>query len=80
MWQTGLQFMHTPVLALGQRRSSRARPFSTITIFFLLPRRSISKAVKMPAGPAPTITTSALIMTSRHKNSTLHACQTYGLL
>ncbi len=50
MWQTGLQFMHTPVLAFGQLRRVSSRPFSTMTIFFLLPRRSISSAVKIPPG------------------------------
>ena len=71
IWQLGRQFMHTPVLTFGQLRFSSARPFSTITIFLLLPLRSISSAVNIPAGPAPTITTSAFIkITSKHKNST----------
>ena len=61
MWQLGRQFMQTPVLAFGQLRFSSMRPFSTMTIFFLLPFLSISSAVKMPAGPAPTMTTSAFI-------------------
>ena len=61
MWQTGLQLMQTPVFAFGQRRCSSARPFSTMTIFFFEPRRNISSAVKIPAGPAPTMTTSAFM-------------------
>ncbi len=58
-------------LALRAAALLHARPFSTITIFLLLPLRSISSAVNIPAGPAPTITTSAFIkITSKHKNST----------
>ncbi len=61
MWQYGLQFMHLPVLAFGQRRFSMACPCSIMTIFSGEPRRSSSSAVKIPAGPAPTMTTSAFI-------------------
>ena len=42
-------------LCLGQWRFSTGLPFSTSRIFFLLPWRSSSTAVKMPAGPAPTM-------------------------
>lgn len=52
MWQ-GLQPTQRPVWALGQRRSSMARPFSTSRMRLRLPWRSSSMAVKMPAGPAP---------------------------
>ena len=51
MWQTGLQFMQTPVFDFGQRRSSSARPFSTMTIFFFVPRRSISRGGEYPGRP-----------------------------
>jgi hypothetical protein len=54
----GLQFKHFPVMPLGQRRVSIGWPFSIIRIFFLLPFLSSSSAVKIPAGPAPTIKTS----------------------
>ena len=64
MWQYGLQFMHLPVLAFGQRRFSMACPCSIMTIFSGEPRRSSSSAVKIPAGPAPTMTTSAFIVFS----------------
>ncbi len=43
------------VSALGQWRFSTGLPFSTSRMCFLLPRRSSSTAVKMPAGPAPTM-------------------------
>ena len=54
----GLQFTHFFVWLFGHLRSSMGLPFSTIRIFFLLPFRISSMAVKIPAGPAPTIITS----------------------
>ena len=57
MWQ-GRQPMHLLVMAFGQRRFSMGWPFSTMVMRLLLPLRSISSAVKMPAGPAPTMTIS----------------------
>ena len=55
MAQVGRQLTQWPSSALGQWRFSTGLPFSTSRIFFLLPWRSSSTAVKMPAGPAPTM-------------------------
>ena len=56
MAQVGLQFTQTPVLSLGQWRFSTGLPFSTSKILWgVLLLRSSSSAVKMPAGPAPTM-------------------------
>lgn len=51
----GWQFTHFCVLLFGQERFSTLWPFSTIRIFLCAPRRNSSTAVKMPAGPAPTM-------------------------
>ena len=57
----GLQFMQCPVLSLGQWRRSTGRPFSSMTMR-VCGRSSISlSAVKMPDGPAPTMTTSVFM-------------------
>ena len=55
MWQYGRQLTHCLVTVFGQRRFSIGCPFSTMGICFLLPRRIISIAVKMPAGSRHTI-------------------------
>ena len=56
MAQVGLQLTQTPVLSLGQCRFSTGLPFSTSRILWgVLLLRSSSSAVKMPAGPAPTM-------------------------
>ena len=55
MAQVGRQLTQWPISALGQWRFSTGLPFSTSRMCFLLPRRSSSTAVKMPAGPAPTM-------------------------
>ena len=56
----GLQCTHTPVFVLGQLRRSMGRPRSTSMIWrvSLLPSRP--SAVKMPAGPAPMMSTSVV--------------------
>ena len=55
MAQVGRQLTQWPSSALGQWRFSTGLPFSTSRMCFLLPRRSSSTAVKIPAGPAPTM-------------------------
>ena len=58
IWQYGLQEAHFLVTDFGHLLSSTAFPFSTIRIFLSDPFYSISIAVNIPAGPAPTIATS----------------------
>jgi hypothetical protein len=48
-------------LAFGQLLVSIGWPFSTIRIFFFEPFLISSNAVKIPAGPAPTIMTSFIV-------------------
>lgn len=68
--QSGLQFTHLPVLALGQCLFSTGKPFSTIIIFFFEPFFSISRAVKIPEGPAPMINTSVFkLLIPLHKKT-----------
>src|SRR5690606_26924723 len=63
----GLQLWQTPVCLAGQTRFSMLRPLSTMRMLALLLSRVNSSAVKIPAGPAPTTTTSYLsFMLSPH--------------
>ena len=84
IWQYGLQFTQCPTLDLGQRRFSTACPFSISRMLCLLPLRSISSAVNMPAGPAPTMTTSFSIwdtsVTSLNKQCKKMFGKTYTIL
>ena len=62
MAQVGRQLTQCPSSAFGQWRFSTGLPFSTNRMCFLLPQRSSSTAVKMPAGPAPTMIRSYLFI------------------
>ena len=54
----GSQPRHGPPACLGHVRSSTASPLSSMTMRPANPRSTSASAQKMPAGPAPTMTTS----------------------
>ena len=57
----GSQPTQCPTFALGQLRRSMGRPFSTSAMVVEGASFRSANAVKIPAGPAPTITTSTVI-------------------
>ena len=54
----GSQFAHGAPACFGHTRSSTAKPLSTMTMRPVKPRSKRESAQKIPAGPAPTMTTS----------------------
>ena len=68
------------LLRLGLRAAAvfDGRALFQMTIFLPLPLRIISSAVKMPAGPAPTMTTSVLIVFNTPSMMLLPAGRTRG--
>ena len=53
----GSQFAHGAPACFGHTRSSTAKPLSTMTMRPVKPRSKRESAQKIPAGPAPTMTT-----------------------
>ena len=62
----GSQFAHGAPACFGHTRSSTAKPLSTMTMRPVKPRSKRESAQKIPAGPAPTMTTSVSMVPHKH--------------